>query len=370
MSSRPGRSQQIKHHYGKIYALTAALLLVVAVIVAITAMQLSGLTSRLPAKTTEKSETTAAPTETTPESSGIKTSEPPTEDKQQGVNYVECARSQVTAAGPLRIVDDKHPFDPANAKDLEIIKTSTPPEDGASPSVYTWYNALNSDALAAFQRIQKKMIDKFGNDATLFVNISYTSALSDKQENIELGLLGAKCSDKSCEDVSHSDHATGYALDIRYKDGYFLNDGVKREMTSYLQSICADYGFVQSWVQKGMLATGKTAWDTWHFRYVGLPHALYMSKNGLTLEEYLAALRSTNYNKRLSLEAEDGTNYELYFIKAKEETTRVPVPAGAEYKIEGNGDDGFVITLTTHTEVQPVETSTATAEETATPVGE
>ena len=47
MSSRTGRSQQIKHHYGRIYALTAALLLVVAVIVAITAMQLSGLTSRL-----------------------------------------------------------------------------------------------------------------------------------------------------------------------------------------------------------------------------------------------------------------------------------------------------------------------------------
>ena len=56
MSSRSGRSQQIKHNYGKIYALTVALFLIVAAIIAITVMQLSGVTSRLPAKTAEKTE--------------------------------------------------------------------------------------------------------------------------------------------------------------------------------------------------------------------------------------------------------------------------------------------------------------------------
>ena len=33
------------------------------------------------------------------------------------------------------------------------------------------------------------------------------------------------------------------------------------------------------------------AYEAWHFRYVGVPHAWYMQENGLCLEEYLQLLR-------------------------------------------------------------------------------
>ena len=345
MSSRSGRSQQIKHKYGKIYALTALLCAVVAVIVTITALQLSGVTTILPAKTAEKTEAKTSPAETSPDAETTATA-PTTGDKPSGgVNYVECKRYLLTAYNPLLTVDEAHPFEPQNADDLVIIKTAPTPEDGANPAVYTWFNMLNGDALKAFQKIQKQMLDRYDKDGSIFVNISYTEALSNKQSDIELGLVAAKCSDKNCENCAYSDHATGYALDIRYNDGHELTDGVKREQTEYFLSLCPQYGFVQSWVQNGVLTPGKTAKDTWHFRYVGVPHAQYMTQNGLTFEGYMDALRATNYNKRLWIKTEDGTHYEMYFVKAAEDVTRVPVPSNVNYTIAGNGNDGFIVTI-------------------------
>ncbi len=34
------------------------------------------------------------------------------------------------------------------------------------------------------------------------------------------------------------------------------------------------------------------AWEPWHFRYVGTPHAQIMEDRGLVLEEYIDFLRS------------------------------------------------------------------------------
>ncbi len=346
MSSRSGRSQTIRHNYIKIYALTAALCVVTALAVTFTALHLGSFRKNTPIVGTNPPSGNSSATSPAPDIS----SKGGTSDQSKGpsaaITYIDCDEALKNALNPLLIVDAEHPFDPLKASDLTVIKTTDAPADGVKPMVYTYGNRMNSQALTAFQRLQKNMIDAYGDEGKLFVNISYTSLLTEDLDGFNIGLSAAKCSDKNCTEAGHSDHATGYAVDIRYGDGKELTTGTKIEQTTHLQAVCADYGFIQSWVQNGTLTAGKIQKDTWHFRYVGIPHALYMSKNAIGFDGYMEALRATNFNKRLSVASSDGVSYEMYFIPAAGASTRVPVPTGSTYTISGNGVDGFIVTLT------------------------
>lgn len=350
MNSRSGRAQTIRHNYMKIYGLTAALCVVVALAVALTALQLGSFSGRAPSVTDPTTQgSSPAASESSP--TGTSPAAPTSEDKHAAFEVLTYGEAELKAVNPLLIVDAAHPFDPSGAKDLAVIKTTEPPADGKQPSVFTWSNQMNAEALTALQRLQKAMTDKFGDEGQLFVNISYTFDISDVQGGLNIGLSAAKCADKNCTDPGHSDHATGYAVDIRYNDGKYLTDAVKAEQTAYLQSVCASFGFVQSWVQKGLLTQGKTQGDTWHFRYVGVPHALYMAANGLSFDGYMEALRATNINKHLSVPSADGAgSYEMYFIGYNANgATDVRVPTGSNYTVWGNGVDGFIVTIAPQT---------------------
>ncbi len=348
MNSRSGRSQNIRHDYMKIYGLTAALCVVVALAVTVTALQLGGFSGGKP-DVSDPFSGNSSPSFQTGSPQSSETGDTPSSDlPPAAIDYIECGQAELEAVNPLLIVDAAHPFDPKNAKDLVTIKTTEPPADGEKPAVYTWSNQLNAAALTALQRLQKEMITNFGEESRLFVNISYTSLLTDDQGGLNIGLAAAKCSDRNCTEPGHSDHATGYALDMRYNDGKYLSDVSKNEQTAFLQSHCASYGFVQSWILKGnVVAPGKVQNDSWHFRYVGVPHALYMTVNSLTFDAYMEALRATNFNKRLTVVSPDNSmSYEIYFIAADASgATRVPVPAGSNYTISGNGVDGFIVTV-------------------------
>ncbi|MBQ8431333.1 MAG: M15 family metallopeptidase [Clostridia bacterium] len=85
--------------------------------------------------------------------------------------------------------------------------------------------------------------------------------------------------------VGHSEHEAGLALDV-YVKGYggmsILKTAAGREMAR----ICADYGFIIRYPEGKTEITG-TAYEPWHLRYVGNPHATIIMDAGLTLEEYL-----------------------------------------------------------------------------------
>jgi D-alanyl-D-alanine carboxypeptidase len=58
-----------------------------------------------------------------------------------------------------------------------------------------------------------------------------------------------------------------------------------------VQSMAPDYGFVLRFPEGKTEVTG-IGYEDWHFRYVGVDNAKYMTEKGLTLEEYVEEVRN------------------------------------------------------------------------------
>ena len=83
-----------------------------------------------------------------------------------------------------------------------------------------------------------------------------------------------------------SEHQLGLALDILGSGYGSLNEGfADTKAGEWLAENCAKYGFILRYPKDKEEITG-IIFEPWHFRYVGNPHALKMTDQELTLEEY------------------------------------------------------------------------------------
>ena len=88
-----------------------------------------------------------------------------------------------------------------------------------------------------------------------------------------------------------SEHRSGLCVDIldcyrEEKDESLANT----ELFTWLKMHCSEYGFILRYPQGKKAVTGYV-FEPWHFRYVGEEAAVYMTDNGLTLEEFLELYR-------------------------------------------------------------------------------
>ena len=118
---------------------------------------------------------------------------------------------------------------------------------------------------------------------------------------------------------------------------------------AWMEQNCAKYGFVVRYDGSKFEKTGILD-ESWHYRYVGVPHATYMMENNLCLEEYLELLKNSYAypNEPLTVSAND-TEYLIYYVPvSSDSTTFVPVPPESvgTYEISGNNVDGFIVTVT------------------------
>ncbi len=150
----------------------------------------------------------------------------------------------------------------------------------------------------------------------------------------------------------HSEHHTGLGIDIQgWVDGhpYNLDDpnATVQKIYAWFNSNAYKYGYVRRFAPDKDIYTGITS-DRWHYRYVDVPHAYYMTANNLCLEEYLSALENNcMYGTQHLLFDVDGKSYEVYFVPASSgDTTQIPVPANYPYTISGNNYSGFIVTIT------------------------
>lgn len=142
----------------------------------------------------------------------------------------------------------------------------------------------------------------------------------------------------------YSEHHSGYALDFGiYRDGAsFTFDGNGRYR--WIEDHAHEYGFILRYAPEKEGQTG-IAGETWHFRYVGRPHAFFMKQKKMCMEEYIEFLKAYSYqNKHLNITDFDGKKYEVYYVKAEAGKTSVPIPKKAPYTVSGNNVDGFIVT--------------------------
>ena len=119
----------------------------------------------------------------------------------------------------------------------------------------------------------------YGDQAANFTRVCQNNGITDGKDGAGHYItMPAGC----------SEHQLALCCDIT--DRYYeikSADIVKSDTVEWLLAHCAEYGFVQRFPAGKEDATGVMN-ETWHFRYVGLEAARYMTDNNLVLEEFLS----------------------------------------------------------------------------------
>lgn len=145
----------------------------------------------------------------------------------------------------------------------------------------------------------------------------------------------------------YSDHQTGYVFDVDHYNA--TENGIAFDGTGndeWFLDNCANYGFIVRYPEDKVDITGYY-YEPWHYRYVGIPHAIYMKQNNLCLEEYIDKIKENTKENPLTVSANDGTTWSMWYEKEYEEgdVTQIAIPKDCDYEISGNNVDGFIITV-------------------------
>ena len=155
---------------------------------------------------------------------------------------------------------------------------------------------------------------------------------------------------ESAAAAGFSDYHTALSvgLNVTVKGGTDSLDSANGQAVLFwLNANAYKYGFIRRYPEDKDAITGYSV-DRFHYRYVGYPHAYYMVKNNLCLEEYLDLIAAYEYSdKHLNFTGDDGKTYEIYFVPASTEAnTTVPIPTTGDYTISGDNHSGFIVTIT------------------------
>jgi len=113
----------------------------------------------------------------------------------------------------------------------------------------------------------------------------------------------------------HSEHQVGLAVDISYH-GVNIGNSVQG---NWLMNYSYRYGFILRYPQHKTHITG-VPFEPWHYRYVGQPHAYFMTRNDMVMEEYIAYLR---INREISVFFE-GVEFTIIYLSGEDEVVEIP----------------------------------------------
>ncbi|MBO5105044.1 MAG: M15 family metallopeptidase [Ruminococcus sp.] len=209
-------------------------------------------------------------------------------------------------------------------------------------------------------------------DATQISNILIYGAYrsTDFQQQLYEDDLAATGNEESTRvaKAGFSEHESGLAFDITtYPDYDYQGEGEY----VWLTENCYKYGLIIRYPENKEQIT-KIQSEPWHFRYVGKPHAYYMTKNNLCLEEYIDMIITKYYyqnDEHLEFTDDNGNEYEVYFVLSDDasDVTTIPVPTGKKFEVSGTNVNGFIVTVykNENTE-QPITEPTTVSEEEST----
>ncbi|MBO4877471.1 MAG: M15 family metallopeptidase [Ruminococcus sp.] len=271
--------------------------------------------------------------------------EVPTEaDPNQVVFSSIDVPSADVSKGDLILVNDEHQYVSDGSENLVNIN-----ELNESYGI-TFFSAFEDDYTIisqAYQPMADLLSDYYNQffDDTITIYGSYrTNDFQRQLYEADLEQTGEEESTRVAKPGS-SEHETGLAFDLSETVNYDYNGEGDQ---AWINENCYHYGLILRYTEDKQDITGFEP-ESWHFRYVGIPHAYYITKNRLCLEEYIDLLRGNFPYTGAHLEFSDdsGVDYEVFWVPADTEsgTTSVPVPEGLKYTISGNNVDGFIVTV-------------------------
>ena len=236
--------------------------------------------------------------------------------------------------GPLILVNHNHTFTIPNNIDLvNIVEART-----------TSFRVQgdNSRLLRSIIEPLDEMMDAFIS-STGFRGVTIRSAFRNREQqqrilNNYINRMGRREALRWAALPGHSEHHTGLAFDFGVVSGGTVTTFTGTGTTSWFRRNSHRYGFILRYPQNKVSIT-QTNYESWHYRYVGLPHSTAIVQNGWALEEYIEMLRGHTIDAPFIFEL-NNIVYEIYFS----DSTEIKIPLNCEYDISGNNVDGFIIT--------------------------
>lgn len=165
------------------------------------------------------------------------------------------------------------------------------------------------------------MFDAFRNETGLKkINVISGMRSVESQQEIykqKAKLYGNLYAKKYVQSPGFSEHHTGLCVDVSI---FNAEDGSSEDFDgtgkySWFSENAWKYGFVIRYPESKEKIT-KIGYEPWHFRFVGVPHAYYMTKNDLCLEEYIELLQSKTKEEPLKFTCK-GKTYKVWHSKKK-----------------------------------------------------
>lgn len=205
-------------------------------------------------------------------------------------------------------------------------------------------------------RLNKQMLHHFNQMMWTFArdtgkrDIVITSGYRDLEDQKEIlrekiCIYGRKEALAWAMQPGHSEHHSGYAADISIftdQGNYIRYRG--QDEYGWINQNCHKYGIIRRYSGEKKELTGVKD-EEWHYRYVGVPHSYIITADKFCLEEYIEYLKQFTFDsKHLQIQCDQG-KYEIYFVPAEGEITKVMIPIDKKYSISGNNEDGFIVTV-------------------------
>ncbi len=243
--------------------------------------------------------------------------------------------------GELILVNADHPFINNNSTEITTLFD----EKTDSYSVSGMDISMQSAAIEPLNNMLDAFYTETGHNEILIVDGFRTLEKQQQLYDADLEATGLETSTLVAL-PGHSEHESGYALDF----SLFYNDGTSGEYDgtgdyTWIDENCAEYGYILRYPADKTELT-KIQYESWHYRYVGKPHAYYIMESKICLEEYMEKLKSCTIESPLEIVDSDGSAYAVYYVPADTENsvTYVPLLSEYPYTISGNNSDGFIIT--------------------------
>lgn len=272
-------------------------------------------------------------------------------------DYVKQAVSSADiATGELILVNFDHKYDLTDAITSKLSGLY-------NTTGYGKYFVLKDSGM----KIRRDILTNLREMITALVDANATFGTTSEHDRVMIvsgyrstdyqqGLYDKQVTDNYVAVPGHSEHHTGYAVDLKVFTAKQTTVEFREEEQAWMEANCADYGFILRYDGAKFELTGILD-ETWHYRYVGKPHAQYMTENGLCLEEYISLISNT-YNIEtceapltyITGEGDAQAEYEIYYVPASiDSITEIPVPKAdtvSDITISGDNVSGFIVTIT------------------------
>lgn len=227
--------------------------------------------------------------------------------------------------GDLILVNNSHQYFSTGEEDLVSILEMN---DETGRDFFTAVDYSYTILRPVYEPMAKMIEDFYNlyfNDTLMIYGSFRTTEFQQQLYDADLAETGSETSTRVAK-PGYSEHETGYAFDFTETvNGDYDGTGD----FAWINDNCYKYGFIVRYTEAKESIT-EIRNEPWHFRYVGIPHAYYITKNDLCLEEYIDLVREHPYDgTHLEFTDDNGKNYEVYFYASDDgsDTTLLPVPA-------------------------------------------